>query len=97
MRVTLLTVEQAAETLHETVTVASVRRAIRSGALPARKIGKRWYVTPEALERFASCPDRASPPASTSAPTPASGSFATGRSPSAQALAMASVHRLKQL
>lgn len=31
---------------------ATLRRAIREGQVPARKIGKSWYLSPRVLERW---------------------------------------------
>lgn len=93
----LLTLEEAAPALHETVTVSTLRAAIRDGRLPRRKIGRRYYLTPAELEEFCTCLAPASPPASTTAPTNASGSSAMAPARSGQAMAMASVARLKKL
>lgn len=59
----LLTVEQSAAYLHGTVSVKAVRAMIRSGELPARKIGRRWYVNVLDLEKSV-CPEPVSRPAS---------------------------------
>ncbi|PJN96468.1 hypothetical protein CNY89_02390 [Amaricoccus sp. HAR-UPW-R2A-40] len=83
----LLTVEEAAAALHETVKVAAIRAAIREGRLTATKIGRRYYVDERVLRRFAACPDRASRPASGSAPTTEPGSSSTGASSIGQAIA----------
>jgi excisionase family DNA binding protein len=83
----LLTVEEAAAALHATVTVACIRAAIRNGRLPAARIGRRYYVTRDALRRFARCPSPANPQDSTSVPTAANGSSATATRPYGQALA----------
>ena len=75
----LLTVEEAAASLNAAVKVAAIRQAIREGRLDAVKIGKRYFVTPDDLGRFAKCPARASRPASGSGKT-ASGSSSTAAS-----------------
>ena len=69
---TLLTVEEAAARIHPTFAVSTVRAAIRSGDLLAKRIGKRYFITEAELERFITCPSTARPPASTSGPTPTS-------------------------
>jgi excisionase family DNA binding protein len=92
----LLTVEEAAAELHATVTVRAIRDAIRSGALAATRIGRRYYVTPEALRRFARCPAPASRPGSTSAPIAANGSSATMARPYGQVLAEAAAEALRK-
>ena len=74
--ITLLTVEEAAANLNAAVRVAAIRQAIREGRLDAVKIGKRYFVSPDALRRFAKCRARASQPASGNEKT-ASGSSST--------------------
>jgi hypothetical protein len=60
----LMTLEEAAPAVHETITVSTLRAAIRDGRLPRRKIGRRYYVTPAELEELCTCLASASPPAS---------------------------------
>lgn len=91
----LLTIEEAARALHATVTVSAIRAMIRDGRLAARRIGRRYYVPATEIERLTRCPAPESRPASTSAPTPATGSSATDPAPSGRALALASAMRLK--
>ena len=46
----VLTVEQVAGLLQ--VSVLTVQRLCRSGQLPARKIGRRWYVPRSVIEKI---------------------------------------------
>lgn len=91
----LLTVEQAAAELHETVTVATIRGAIRSGRLAATKIGRRYYVTDRDLEAFI-CRAAESLPVSTSEKMNGSGSSVTEPARCGRDMALASVERLKR-
>ncbi|MEM1345569.1 MAG: helix-turn-helix domain-containing protein [Pseudomonadota bacterium] len=90
----LLTVEQVADRLHETVSVKAVRALIRSGALPYRKIGRRYYIEESALRRFMRCQGNASRRGSTTAPTPATGLSETAPKPYGQGLAEMAVEKL---
>lgn len=91
----LMTLEDAAAALHETVTVSSLRAAIREGRLPRRKLGRRYYVTSPEIEDFLRCLAHASLPASTSAPMNSNGSSGTESASSGRDMALASVERLK--
>lgn len=94
----LMTLPEAAESLHGAISVEALRREVRRGNLRAAKYGtNRYFVTPEALEEFVHCQENASPPASTSAPTKGNGSSETAASRSGQDMARASVEKLKQL
>ena len=73
----LMTIEEAAACLHETVKVSTVRRAIKRGDLPAKKIGKRYYITKSALMGFAKCQDHGNQPACSTERTRTSGSYET--------------------
>ena len=57
IRPRLLTLEQAALFLHETITVSALRAAIRDGRLRKRRIGRRYYLTPSEIKDFLRCPD----------------------------------------
>lgn len=61
----LMTVDEAAEALHASVSPKAIYAAIAAGELAARRIGRRYYITPEALAAFA---EPAARPASPSAP-----------------------------
>jgi hypothetical protein len=84
------------EAMHETITVKTLRAAIRDGRLPRRKIGRRLYLTAAEIEGFCQCHGHASPPASTTGPTRSNGSFATAPCSGGQAMALRSVEKLKQ-
>ena len=73
----LKTIKQAADALHSEVTVSAIRQAIRDGRLKATRIGKRDFVTEEALKEFVSCPDQKNQPDSGSAATMGRGSSST--------------------
>jgi hypothetical protein len=92
----LLTLEEAAAALHETITVSALRAAIRDGRLPKRKLGRRYYLTPSEIEDFPRCLAHANPPVSTSEPTKSSGSSMTAPARSGRDMASASVARLKE-
>ena len=92
----VMTLAEAAGTLHETITVNTLRRAVRDGRLRANKLGTpRYYVTPEALEEFVKCPADASPRASTSATMNNNGSSEMAPLRSGLDMAMSSMERLK--
>lgn len=92
----LLTIQEAAEELHSSVTPAALLRARREGRLWAKKIGKRYYTTRSAVMEFLECPDLESPRASTSDATSSNGSFETDPLNIGQDMALASVSRLKR-
>lgn len=92
----LLTIQEAAEELHSSVTPAALLRARREGRLWAKKIGKRYYTTRTAVMEFLECPDPESPRASTSDETNSNGSFETDPLNTGQDMALASVSRLKR-
>jgi len=89
----LMTVEEAARAIHDTVRPGYIRAAIRDGRLTAVQHGKRYYVEEADLRRFAKCPDRASRPASGSERM-ASGSSSMGESISGQVLAVTAADQL---
>lgn len=94
----LLTVEEAAARLNGIVSLKYIREAILKKRLAAVKHGRRYFITPAELERFAACPDRASRRASGDAPQLTSGSSSIAISPVAsagQALAEQAVRRLR--
>lgn len=91
----LLTVEEVAAALHNTVTISAVRDLIKGGQLPVKRIGKRQYVSRHVLEEFIRCPDRESPPAFTGESEKSSGSSETEASSGGQAAALASARKLK--
>lgn len=93
----LLTIKEAADLLHHSVTESALHAARRAGDLWAKKIGKRYFTTRAALMEFLQCPDTQSLPDSTFAKMNDSGSFATAASRDGQDMALASVSRLKQL
>lgn len=93
---TLLTIKEAAELLHHSVTKSALHAARRSGELWAKKIGKRYFTTRPALMEYLQCPDTESQPASTGALMNDNGSFGTAAPKSGQDMALASVARLKQ-
>ena len=82
----LMTVEEAAAAIHASISPSYIRAAIRDGRLPAVRHGKRYFVRPDDLRRFARCPDRGSRPASGSAETDR-GSSSTAAATTGQALA----------
>lgn len=45
-----LSIHEAAEQLG--VSSKTVYRAIRSGQIPARRIGSRWFISPKMLDRW---------------------------------------------
>lgn len=92
----LMTIKEAAEKLHSSVTASALHRARREQRLWAVKIGKFFYTTWPAVLEFLQCPDPESQHASTSAKTKSSGSFETERHSSGQDLALASAERLKR-
>ncbi len=73
----LLTVKEAAAALHQTVAVSAIYRAINNGSLLAISIGRRYYISFEALKEFVSCPDQKNQPDSGSAATMGRGSSST--------------------
>lgn len=89
----LMTLEEAAESLHATVTVSALRAAVREGRLPRRKLGRRYYLYPGDLEILL-CQDE-SQPDSTSDATKASGSSETERDRSGLDMVTASLNKLK--
>lgn len=93
----LLTVKEAAGALHQTVPVSAIYRAIKDGRLHATKIGRCYYISPEALERFIGCPDQKNQPDSGSAATMGRGSSSTKEGRSGQAMAEASARKLRRL
>ena len=97
LTVQLLTLEEAAAALHATISVSTLRAALRDGRLPRRKIGRRYFVTPAEIEEFLACPAPESLPGSTTARTSGSGSSAMAPGWSGQAAALASVKRLRAL
>lgn len=92
----LLTIEEAANAMHETITVSTLRAAIRGGRLPARKIGRRFYLTEGEIEGFIQCQGAESPPGSTTEPMRGNGSSETVAFNDGQGAALASVERLKR-
>lgn len=96
-RFALLTIKEAADLLHHTVTESALHAARIAGDLWAKKIGKRYYTTQTALMEYLQCPDMQSLPASTSAKTNDNGSFVTAANNGGQDMALASASRLKQL
>lgn len=55
MMARLMTLAEAAAELHETITINTLRRAIREKRLPASKYGtNRYYVKPEDIEEYLS-------------------------------------------
>lgn len=90
----LLTVEEIAAEVHETMKVSTVRKAIRDKHLKAEKRGRRYYATREDVRKWMTCPVPKSPPASTNAPTPANGSSGMEAKCSAQARAEAMAREL---
>ena len=92
----LLTLEEAARVMHETITVSTLRAAIRAGRLPPRKIGRRYYLTEADIQGFIQCQGVESPPASITEPMRANGSSETAQSSGGQGIALASVERLKR-
>ncbi|PCH75196.1 MAG: hypothetical protein COC12_01585 [Rhodobacteraceae bacterium] len=94
----LMTVEEFASSLHETVTTRTVRTLIHQGKINAVKLGKRYYLTHEELERFAStCPANASQPDSFKEKTMARGLSSTEAGKSGQATVMDFVAKQKML
>lgn len=92
----LMTLEEAADTLHDTITVNTLRRAVREDRLRAAKYGtRRYYVTPEDLEDFVKCPASESPRASTSGLMKSNGSSGTETFRSGQDILKGSIERLK--
>lgn len=91
----LMTIAEAAASLHDAVTESALHRARRDGLLWAKKIGKRYFTTQAAIMEFLECPDTASPPASISATMSASGLSVTETPRNGQDLLLASVKRLK--
>jgi excisionase family DNA binding protein len=91
----LLTVEEAAKALHATVKVSAIRAAIREGRLASVRIGRRYYVTPEALRRFAKCRVVESRPACGVDPTPETGSSSTEAASTGRALAEQAARMLR--
>ena len=73
----LLTVEEAAQRIHQTVRPNTIRAAIHRGQISAMKIGRRYYISEIEIERFIQCQDIANPPAFTNAKTTALGSSST--------------------
>jgi excisionase family DNA binding protein len=55
--VTLYDVEELSERLH--VHEVTVRKLLRTGKLPGRKLAKRWYVSEQALQEFFRQPEPA--------------------------------------
>ena len=92
----LMTLEEAAATLHAAITVNTLRKAIRKGELDHVPLAGRYFVTSEFLERFLRCRARASRPASGSNEAKASGSSGTGQPTSGLDMALSSVERLRQ-
>lgn len=93
-QIALMTVEEAATALHSKVKVSAIRQAIRDGRLDATRIGKRYFVTPEALRRFARCPVPASRPASGKGATVVGLSLTAGSSSPAEALLASAIEAL---
>lgn len=96
-RASLMTIAEAARSLHNAVTPSALHSARRNGQLWAKKIGKCYFTTEAAIMEFLECPDTASPPGSTSAAMSNSGSFETEAPKNGRALALASAERLKKL
>lgn len=92
----LMTIKEAADVLHSSITDRSLHRARRDGRLWAKKIGNKYYTNMPALTEFLQCPDQGSPRGSTTAETNSNGSFGTEVSRSGQDMAMASTVRLRQ-
>lgn len=94
----LMTLEEAAATLHKGFRVSTLRRAIHNGDLVAKKLGScRYYVSKQALKDFLTCHEEKARPVSSSAETNSNGSSETARSKSGQDLVSMSVAKLKQL
>lgn len=91
----LMTVEEAAAAIHATVKPSSVRRAIREGRLDAKMIFGRYYITPEALQRFVKCPEKRSRHASGSAET-ARGSSSNEAVTTGQAMVQDRIAKLRR-
>jgi excisionase family DNA binding protein len=50
----LLNAQQVCEKLR--LSMPTVRKALKSGDIPGRKIGQKWFVSQEALEKLISTP-----------------------------------------
>ena len=93
---TLFTCEEAANALHEGITIQSIYAAIKSGALKARSIGRSQYITKEELENFVRCHDQDCQRDCGNAKMTKPGSFTTEKNVSGLDVAMASVNRQKR-
>ena len=94
---TLMTISEAASKLHSEVPVSTLHRARRQGKLWSTKIGKRFYTTEYALEEFIKWQGNVSQHGSTSEKMKSGGLYEMATSTSGQAMALASVNRLKKL
>ncbi|KEP68539.1 hypothetical protein DL1_11330 [Thioclava dalianensis] len=92
----MMTLAEAAAKVHSSVTVNTLRKARRDGRLWAVKVGRNYLTNRQAIEEFLQCPDNESPRASTSERMRGNGSSETETGCSGQALALASVERLKR-
>lgn len=91
----LLTIAEAAALLNDAVTESALHKARREGKLWAKKIGKPFFTSQAALMEFLECPDTANRPGSISETTSGNGSSETAPPKNGQAIAAASVKRLK--
>lgn len=92
----LLTMQEAAATLHRNLPASALHRARRNGLLKSYKIGHRYYTTMEAIEEFVECQGIESQPGCTSERMKSNGSSAMEKHSCGHALATASVERLKK-
>ncbi|MCK4814890.1 helix-turn-helix domain-containing protein [bacterium] len=92
----LLTVEEAAAYIHSTVRINTIYAAISCGSLNATKIGRRYYINTEEIERFINCQENASQPDSTSGMMMGHGSSLMAENITGQDMAMAAVSKLSR-
>ncbi|WP_421980929.1 helix-turn-helix domain-containing protein [Roseibium sp.] len=96
LEIKVYTVKEAAAALHPNVSKSAIYRAIQSGELRARMVGKKYLITERNLKDFLECQEEENHPASGPAKTKTSGSSLMEVNTSGRDVALRSANKLKK-
>ncbi|MEL7527527.1 MAG: helix-turn-helix domain-containing protein [Pseudomonadota bacterium] len=96
LEIKVYTVKEAAAALHPNVSKSAIYRAIQSGKLRARMVGKKYLITERNIKEFLECQEEKNHHASGSGKTKEPGLSSTVESKSGRDIALTSAKRLKK-